>query len=887
MMANEPPTPLAQPRTATPPAEETRFDRAAMISGRSLYWDSEPTENALRVFTLIRWCLHLPETRLGISPYDVARILRSVYSAPSGNLAPDAPPDVVQLFERYGVVNLQASAALYASQRWVERRDVLTVWLTEQGNRGGYIWLEANDADWWLNATLESLLSYTELFDRNIDSAIIYDLLGRHRCTVFAPFAGGAMWDHLVALVDAIPDPHWRATYRRRLDRAPLNRESCERIEGSFWSWRLIDFADADGSIIYTPLFAAWSYWPESAEWAPPTLANVTTNPSFSNIELAQLLNNVFWVQLETLFGLARIASGLGQASSDFAGIETRPPVFFYADPHTPPRYPEQYARSLREFIAPLVSGCLLSQDALSAQVAWGLVEGNLVTLRSEISNSEYYFPRYLLLPTLSSRLRGGIELDIGTIANQLTYLEFTIGLEARYTYTALDPLAARGALWGGTLDTVADVTGDAADLLASAGRNHIKTINRRLTSLNMILRRLETFIEKAASDSYEVQRKHTSYIDGTDDFMRRQLTESVVPRIVATNLREALLNAYPYQYVKEPLKTLQSTMRDVRDSVQRSSGTIDTILEQADRQSREALAILGRWVGALVTLLALVVGLLQVVGQQSTSINNGTSPAYKSFIQQYLPWLPTVTPLVFAALGMLLVIFAFIYGGQWIAQALPHKRHEFIEQVQRFRAMVAAAEALRGRALAAQAAAADTAEELKAASLLWADLERLDEDASKLLATLWDDLRAARQRLSAGNGRMTRTSRGIAVHTPGMSDWEFKAHVLEHTIELFDLVPRRIALPRALCVLRFKSGDFYSRSTIPAGDFYVSLRSIGMRTEEIRTLEQWLTMPENQYLIRETDAAAFVRVLQSRGVTVIAERRDPDWWQGPLELRS
>jgi hypothetical protein len=876
MTANEP-TPHAPPKIATPLDVEVRFTRAAMISGRSLYWDAAPLENALKVFALIRWCLSLPEARLGISPYDVAKVLRSLYGDPSGAVVASLPADLQQIFERYGVANLQLPV-IYAKEQWVERSDVLITWLKSQRGRNGFIWLEPEDAEWWLDATLASLLAYTELFERNVDSAVLYELLGRHRCTIFAPFHGASTWDRVAGLVDAIPDEYWRNLYRQRLERAPLNRESFEQVEGLNWSWRLIDFSDADGSVIYTPLLATWSYWPESAEWAPPSLADLAPAPPRTNVEIAELLNNVFWVQLETLFGIARIACGIGQAASEFAGIETRPPVFFYAEPEAPPRYPEQYARSFREAIAPLVSGCLISQDALSTQVAWGQVEGHLVTLRSENSNSEFYFPRYLLLPTLSSRLRGAIEQDIGVIANQLTYLEFTIGLEARTTYNALDPLAARSALWGGTLDVVADVTGDAADLLASAGRNHIKAINQRLTSLNMILRRLETFIEKAASDSYEVERKHTGYIDSTDDFMRRQFTESVVPHVVVTNLREALLNAYPYQYVKEPLKTLQSTMRDVRSIVERSSATIVAILDQADRQSREALATLGRRVGALVTLLALVVGLLQVFGQQPTSTTNQATPSYITSIEHYLPWLPTITPIVFAVLGGLLVLAALFYGGQWAIQILPRKRHQFIEQVQQFRAMASAAEALRVRALAAESE--------QEAGTLWADLERLDQQASTLLASLWENLRAARQQLNASSGKMKRTQRGSVVRTLDVRDWAFKARTLEHTIELFDLVPRRIALPRALCVLRFKSTDFYSRSIISTGDFYTSLRSIGMSSEAIRRLEQWLTTPENQYLIRVADTAKFVGVLQSRGVTVIEEKRDPDWWQGPVELR-
>src|SRR5262249_59999873 len=109
----------------------------------------------------------------------------------------------------------------------------------------------------------------------------------------------------------------------------------------------------------------------------------------------------------------------------------------------------------------PLVRSCLLSADPLGDQVAWALLEGDLVALRRETSDSRSYQPRYLLLPTSTkSAIAQPIEDDIGSVADRLTFLEFSISHEARDVYTDLDPLAVRAGLWGGTLDLVNGITG-------------------------------------------------------------------------------------------------------------------------------------------------------------------------------------------------------------------------------------------------------------------------------------------------------------------------------------------------------------------------------------------------------------------------------------------
>jgi hypothetical protein len=853
MMAHEPQTTVqSSPLPATTPQDDMRFDRAALLSGRSMYWGYDPRQRAESVFALIGWCLELPDAVLGVAPFGIARTLQGLYAKTGDTI----PAEVMRSFEFFGIAGRNVSP-WHADDAWLAHKDDLVRLLVGRNEDDGYVWLAPADAAWWLDLTKQSLLSYADVFDQDIEDDNLFPLLTRHRCTVFAPFNGTATWDNLLALVGRLTDADQQAVIRQELEQQNLSRENCDAIRGAYWSWRLLDFSNAQGSIIYTPLLAAWSYWPQSGDWAPQPAPSVTTQPIMTGDETAELVAKVFWTQMETLFSYARRALGLYQVANAFAAVEASPPVFFFASPITPPRHAEEYAVSLREAVAPLIRACLLSSDPLSAQVAWGLLEGHLVTLRSEISNTSNYFPRYLLFPTDASTRKSTLEQDVGFVADQFTYIEFMISLGANDVASAIDLLISHTSLWGGTLDRVAEVTGDAADLLASVGRRQTSVINRRLASLNMVLRRLETFIETAVSDSNVVQRKYSGALDGTDDFMRRQITASIVPNLSVTNLRDAMLGAYPYQYVKEPLQALQITASGLLSSVERSSGTVNTILEQSDRIDREVLASLGRWVGATITLVALLVGMLQVVG------NSGTK---SSVVAQYIPWLGPVeaaTPILLAVFGCLLAITAGTYLFIWLRQFLPKRRHHFILDVRKLRALINAARGLRN--------APD-------------QLNKLDDDATQLLARLWDKLHHAQEQIDDDDKGFRRTPGGIRVRQRSVAAWAGRAHQLEHTIELFDLLPTRIYLPRTLCVLRFKSADFYRRTTVASGDFGASLRAIGFAPEEITRLENWLLSPDNQPAIRRWSVATFARELRQRSVTVVSAGREPDWWQGALD---
>jgi hypothetical protein len=502
---------------------------------------------------------------------------------------------------------------------WGKYCDKLLDWMSGTSRVNEFFWLDRDDVDWWISCTMRSLASYSSLFSDGTDRERIFRWISRHVGTVFAPFDGEATRNQLIQLAASLP-PERQQRYRSLLNDPQFDLEHLAEIRGVYWSWRLTDFANVDGSIVCKPMLALWSEWPSSAQWAPPSLANMEKRRQFTDAdaEVARFLSETLWQRIESTFSIARNAFGLGVAEPEFAEKESQPPAFFFAAPVNVPVKPEEYAEELRPAIMPLVRSCLISADPLADQVAWALLEGDLVALRREISRVRTYQPRYLLLPAYAkSSSAQPIEEDIGSVADRLTFLEFSIGHEARDVYTDWEPLAVRSGMWGGTLDLVNRVTGEAIDLLPSVHRSHLGRINERLTTLHLVLRRLQTSIEPSASDADQVLRKYTSYLDGTDDYFRARLPSSAVPRVTTLNLRDAIQHAYPYQYVKQPVESLQSIMAQLNSSIARISTSLSTILDLSDRRIQAFSSRLSGMFNFIIALLALLVGLAQILGTQ------------------------------------------------------------------------------------------------------------------------------------------------------------------------------------------------------------------------------------------------------------------------------
>ncbi len=148
-------------------------------------------------------------------------------------------------------------------------------------------------------------------------------------------------------------------------------------------------------------------------------------------------------VSLETAFYFVRAATGLGSANIEFANYSSEPPVFYFAELGELPAGMEGYREDRSDSLRSLARTCLGSDDPSSEDVSWGVLEGDLVTLRRESLGRDLYRTRYLLLPLArKSPIQELLERDIYGIVDQLGYLGFTIPYEASDIYTDIEPLA-------------------------------------------------------------------------------------------------------------------------------------------------------------------------------------------------------------------------------------------------------------------------------------------------------------------------------------------------------------------------------------------------------------------------------------------------------------
>jgi hypothetical protein len=843
--------------------DQVRFDQLALFVGRPIYWttsDSTSLEHAEQMMSLFAWSTSIPNVRLGISVRGLAQIITNVLEmtqtkAPDGlgeilgNLAisrealPPWPFDAdswgQQLSARFGDIWGQHLSALLE--------------LLGRAPLEECIWVMTDEVKWWVEATSATLLEYGK---QQIDSSALLSLLSLHRCTVFAPFAGSVLLDHLEVLLPAASAPE-KTRIQDQLAGLEVTRQSLAdpRLRGACWSWKLLEFGTVgEGSLVCLPQLALWSSWPANRQWAPPRPARHPTGPVLSSEEAADYLENLLWKKLETIFAVARNLCHLGLADFTFGTRESRPALFFFASPVTPPAESSEYSVRYLSAVKAIMRRCMSLEDPFSNSVAWGTLEGRLVTLRTERYQANAYIPVYLLLP-VESGVRDVVsaEGDAGGIAESLGYLEFSIAHEARDIGTDLEPLQSQRALFAGSLDEAGDLVEEATELFPILSRRQKRNLVQILPTLDLLLGRVQGHVEKVRSDSVQLQGKYDSYVESTDDYFRRRVTYSPVSNPRANDLRQALRQAYPYTYFRD---LLQGLLKDVEESGRTAHdlvATLHSFNEQIQAHVQESFARTATIIGSGIAIFTLLGTAVQLFGLSiSSESRNWISDFSRSIGLQ-------VSSNDFAVLGVfVLVVTGIVLLFDLLLQYLSPTRIVLLSRPWRFRNHpMGFREDLRQlREIIHQAS-------MKAPPTA----ERLDEEATRLLARMW-------RRLSYEHRDLPESP---------LKRWAQRERRLEYNLELFDLAPKVIPLPRTICIFRFKSTDFRRYTTVADWQFAVSLGSVGMGSSESQNLRYWLSAPVNLRQIREMDVTMFAQALKNHGVTADPNKRKVTLWRGEI----
>lgn len=838
--------PPSQPHVASDSYGSTapmRFARLALFTGGPLYWSTPtytPAEHTHQLVDLLHWCLGLPGARVGINPQGIAQIIVSLIQSGTRQIT-----DEIGRKLREFVLRVESTPQWpFDDRNWNDHWPRLIDWLN-RSSTSELLWVTADEGGWWVEATGQSLLQYSAL---SLEPNYLLNLLGRHSCIVFGPYDDQATREHLVSL----------ARERDRADIIQTLNESAAltdpRIASVCWSWNLLSFGNVgERSLVLTPELALWSDWPLSPIWAPPRPTPLPSSVLFTAQEAASFLEEHLWTTIETYFGLARSAVDLGISSPTFGGRQARSPVFYFAFPAEPPMHPEEYLSDRARAIQPITDRCLLAQDPVSDQVGWGILQGSVVTMRSETVSENAYALWYLLLPTLAKNLSAQqIEEIAGSLVGRLSYLEFSIGHEARDVSTDLEQYQNRRRLFAGSLDAVSSVIAQAIDLIPTVSRRLVGKINTSSPQLLRLMLRMQANAETVQSDTVQLQIQYQSYMDSTADFFRRGIPCSPLANTQLLSLRTAVLHAYPYAYIDQPLKSQTVGMNEVRDQIERTIEALQMFIEQAELHAREQLT---RW-GTLFASLIVVVTLLGTFSQ----IFSGTSEDSSQFVT----WLNDIIPAsllesilhvlgVLALAAVLVTVVIFLVAR--LRYILPARPDRFVAHLIRYRTLVDQAVAV--------------VEERATISPrdVGSRLEDIDSKSTEFLDVLWKEI----------------IDISRSVRSSAFKKWQRRERRLEYSIQLFDLSPDLIPLPRTICILRFKSAELRRYSMIPDWDWTSFLNASGIGSDDARKLDEWLKAPVIAEQVSRMDVDAFARALKEHGVSADPELRTPDKWTGNL----
>ncbi|MGB9632933.1 MAG: hypothetical protein ACPL8I_06380 [Chloroflexaceae bacterium] len=839
--------------------EQGNVNRVGLVVGQPFYWQTNPDEGVRHsqgLPSLIQWFLRLPGAWLGIDAVGAGQIVASLLG-PAG--IAERPELAVRLWQLG--ISPETAVRRAADQELCAPylEDLIAVVLAADGREGQYVWCRGTDGVWWAELMAGAFDYYSRRMAKFGDERPFFQLFSRHRCTLFAALT-------IKELIRGAPEPEIGAEIDQFVGGA------VDKTQPFYVSWRLVEFAMSRDEIICKPMLTLWSAWPAANRAAPPAPGQRAPSVSLSTDDALWLLEEFYWKKLTKLKNYFLGIFGIPGAAPRFAGRDGTPAVFYFLDQASAAPLTDQTRIAEDPGIGQIIRVCLGSDDPLSKEVAWGILEGDLLTARREVIRQNDYQPFYVLLPTRSRPASAiAIERDIDFITTQLSFLEFSISNEARDIHNDYQELAHLRAVWGGTVDSLSLDLSKMVALLPSLSRGDQRRLTHELRAIKMPVTQLQGRMVNLSGHTEQLQSRFEEYIDGTDDFFRRHFTISEPFNGQTTGLNQALMAAYPYSYLQQPMKSLRSQVPVLAENIAGLANALETLLTETDRISRESLEYWTRILGALAALTALVIALPQFI--PGSVINQETYPAWPQAIVP-LTTVEQATRIVVAIAVLVLIIGALLFSLAWLWERLvPKDQETLIARVQQFWARV---ERVAAEAANAERGWIDEQDQVLAEELAAIRLQIVTQP-SRHQATAPTPERLRRLPLAG-----LAWQAGDRYRSPVVAQWIKRSRLNRYLLYLIDLRVENIPLPRTLCLFRYKNTDFV-RLPISEWAFERSLRRAGFTLEERSRLVQWLGQTDNLELIAKLSDAAFLKVLEDCGVSADPARRHSHRWAGPL----
>ena len=850
-------------------AARLQFDRLAMCATRPALIDFVPSsidDQLTAVVRFMMWAASLPNVRLGVKASAMAAIVRSCY----GDRRPIAAVD--QILEKCGVSSRLPYERLNDRDNFSQSLHGYWRGLRKCAGPEDVLWIAVDDVVAWLQASAISFRDYGAYAGIRpttwaLDNFML--MADRHDCTVFGQFDLPAFYERVVELCEA----------RSAANSAPLRmvrdvwKAPPQPLSYSlFWSLRPLFFGKSKGNLVHAPMLTLWTSRPSGSEWPPDGAAGPTNTGAIPAADAAKRLHDDLWGKIETLFVAAELACGLRPSEPTVAGRKCTPAVIFYADSVTRPTRSQDYLGTYAEDLKALAHTCLVTEDIGGRDVAWASLNAGLNVLRTEAVSDVAYAPLYLVLP-YGDISRNEADVALNKIASKLAFLEFTIAHESWLLWRKVEQYESSWKRWSSAIEPLRKSADAALTFLHRLSRHDLARVADASARLSSGFFSMRAALERLRGDSATVAQTLNHDGDSTEDYIRTQLkTNPVGDRF---SLRDGLLDAYPYHYLRQPVTDLGQKL----DSPIAEVDSFRLLLDDADRRRQENSDAFGRWLAGFLAFAAVVIALPQLV----PSIAFDESKQSGTFLKAWeltLPnhWLNFALPFdQIVAAGRAIVIVSFVtfaaIAGLWLGRFVnsqfgrPPRATELLAKL---------------RGLVQDAIATGGVETQVPSSLL----DRQDSQACAALSSLLDSLQTRK-----ANSLGTRIGRPfkwlLGTRDAVAAEWVGAAPLVLARTQLYSFEwSNPPPLPRLACVLRYSFQDeasYLSALALTEPDFRLALERAGFPSDQIDQLKRWLEVPANQKAFVSDGPIVLATRLARRGVWSTPQFRTPQFWKGRL----
>lgn len=753
-----------------------------------------------------------------------------------------------------------------------------------------YIWLDDKDSKWWMKAIRKTLDDFLQLIREKKLTPSKVERFGEWlECSVFAPLdilqplpvlgtaADEKMQKRSIDLAEKI--------LKAAKDMHDVQRESYHL----YLSWDLFafDFWNDEWrqQLVHRTVLALWRVWPKDIAWAPMPPKEFSS-PSTNLEEAAHLLKHLL-PQLRRYFLTIKDAHHLSINKLIFDKPRGRqvhyPATFYFADPIERSPTVAQYVKN--KDVQHLISMCIGYFDQHANVLAWSTLEGSVASVRGEMTQIGSYKASYLLLPIVNTSATGkAIGSDLDYIVDLLTFLEYTIGLEAEDLFNKVQDIESKRAVDSKTIETVDYITRKLANVVSTLPGEALKEGAEEFAELQLLLGRAQYGLEKIRGEAEQIERQYDFLVNRTNEYLRQMMLISTVPDQLP--LTKALMDAYPYRYLQSPMKYVPVYTAQLANSIERIRALLVLLSTAINNDVLKRRELMNRRIQEFAAILA-AAALLVALPTFFPNVN--AQALFKLFGYE------TIYNANTGIIALVLLVLTFLTFLLWFCVSTLRHMPSFVKQKSqrdRFREYVRKFWNLADYTAHMYKAKEDKKRQLPPSPALhrpppdwfvkqWdggRGADDIDSQATSILQELWPFLDNPSQASWMKKQPARSTNKQQA-----SKDLIAQVQIMSRLLHVFVLRPDLVPLPRALCILRYKCLQFLDTPTISDNDFRDALRCAGFTLDEIKSLQNWLTEPQNQEWIKDNSIEKVATALKNAHITAHPPKGVGDLWQRDL----